>query len=343
MITADWSEEGGWSAPELKPYGNVSMAPSASCLQYATECFEGLKLYRGYDGQLRFFRPKLNCRRFTRSATRIALPPVDEDELLKLMKVLAATDGPRWLPKSAPGTFLYVRPSMVATDPCIGVQRPQYAMFMLFFTLMAPLYDQPNGLKLLASEANTIRAWPGGFGYAKVGANYGPTLKASGEAREKGFQQVLWLFPGQDGALNVTESGASNFLVVWKTKEGKQQLVTAPIAGNLILEGVTRASVLALARERFKETEVVERIFNMHEIVEAVEEGRMVEAFTTGTAFFIAPVCLIEYNGKRLDLSIDEWKAGTSHAAQIRDWLWNIQYGKEKHEWSVVVDEEPQK
>ena len=140
-------------------------------------------------------------------------------------------------------------------------------------------------MKLLASQ-DGVRAWPGGFGFAKVGANYGPSLMANGEARARGYHQVLWLLDGM-----VTEAGASNFFVVWRSREGKVQLVTAPLGDKIILDGVTRRSILQLARERLVDSksplepiEVVERKFTMEDIVDAVQEGRMIEAFAAGTA-----------------------------------------------------------
>jgi branched-chain amino acid aminotransferase len=149
---------------------------------------------------------------------------------------------------------------------------------------MPPL-DQPTGLKLLASQEG-VRAWPGGFGYAKVGANYGPSLMANGEARARGYDQVLWLLDGL-----VTEAGASNFFVVWESKQGKTEMVTPPLGGKIILDGVTRRSILQLARERLangqgglEPIDIVERNFTMDEVVEAVEDGRMIEAFAAGTA-----------------------------------------------------------
>jgi branched-chain amino acid aminotransferase len=148
-----------------------------------------------------------------------------------------------------------------------------------------PSLDHPRGMKLLASQ-NGVRAWPGGFGYAKLGANYGPSLMANGEARARGYDQVLWLLDGM-----VTEAGASNFFVIWRSREGKLQLVTAPLGDKIILDGVTRRSILQLVRERlvngsngFEAIEIVERQFTMEDIAEVIEEGRMVEAFAAGTA-----------------------------------------------------------
>ncbi len=288
MITAIWRAETGWEPPELKPYGPFTLMPTASVLHYATECFEGMKVYRGYDGKLRLFRPDCNTRRLLVSSTRIALPGFDPVEVEKLIIAMMAVDGPKFLPKFRPGTMLYLRPTMIGTQAALGVQVPKEAMLFVIATYFPDLSAMmPNGMKLLASQNDEVRAWPGGFGFAKVGANYGPSLSATGEARARGYDQILWLF-GSDGT--VTEAGASNFMVVWRSREGKLQLVTAPLGDKIILDGVTRRSVLQLARERLADdrileaVEVVERKFTMDEIVEAVEERRIVEAFACGTA-----------------------------------------------------------
>lgn len=366
MVTAAWNETTGWAAPELKPYGPFSIMPSASVLHYATECFEGLKLYRGHDGRLRLFRVNKNCERMRRSCERIALPDFDAKELEKMIIALCARDGPKWLPKERAGGFLYIRPTMISTDPALGVQRPKEALLYVIIALFpdmskslatpnappalqgdaAPKKKETTGLKLLASTEDTIRAWPGGFGYAKLGANYGPSLVAQGEARARGFDQVLWLF-GADAS--VTEAGASNFFVVWRNKEsGKIELVTAPLTERIILEGVTRASILELARTRLAEgkapgslegVQVVERKFTMQDVIEAYEEGRLIEAFAAGTAFFVAPVGLIHYKKRDLEISMGAEGESGDYAKCLKGWLSGIMYGKEGHEWGVVVDE----
>ena len=287
MITSLWTSTKGWSDPTLIPYGPLSLPPTASALQYATTCFEGLKFYRGHDGRLRLFRPRLNCERMFSSATRICLPTFPPRELQKLIEALVSVEGEKWLPKSRPGSFMYLRPSLIATDPSLAVQQPNSALLYIVATCFPP-YDEPvlkapePGLKLLASREDTIRAWPGGFGYAKVGANYGPSLVAQAEAKERGFNQILWLFGSHN---EVTEAGASNFFVVWKTRDGKTEMVTAPLQNKVILEGITRRSVLELARERLGgEVEVVERQYGMKELEEAIEEDRVIEAFVSGTA-----------------------------------------------------------
>lgn len=368
MVTALWTAEEGWHAPELKPYGPFSIMPSASVLHYATECFEGLKLYRGHDGQLRLFRVTRNCQRMRNSASRIALPDFDPTELEKLIRALCERDGAKWLPKSRAGHFLYLRPTFIATDAALGVQRPKEALLYVIMTCFPdmskslagpappafhghangtsspiPAKPKPSGLKLLASDEDTIRAWPGGFGYAKVGANYGPSLVAQGEARARGFDQVLWLF-GQESF--VTEAGASNFFVVWRSAEtGRLELVTAPLGERIILEGVTRASVLQLAKERLSQTfegveavDVVERRFTMGDIISAYQEGRLVEAFAAGTAFFIAPIEKIHFRGKDFAIPMEGEESGV-YAGLAKKWLVDIMYGNESHEWGVVLDE----
>lgn len=170
MITCMWTDEKGWETPELKPYGPLELMPTASVLHYATECFEGMKCYRGFDGKLRLFRPERNADRMLQSAVRVALPPFDEKELVKLVKTLVGVDGKKWLPN--PGTCFYVRPTMIGSHPALGVQKPREAMLFIICTAFPILDTKP--MKLLASQENTVRAWPGGFGYAKLGANYGP-------------------------------------------------------------------------------------------------------------------------------------------------------------------------
>jgi len=289
MVTATWKYTTGWSAPELKPVGPISLHPTASVLHYATECFEGLKAYRGHDGRLRLFRPDLNARRMLMSTLRISLPGFDPAELEKLILALMAVDGAKWLPPSRPGSYLYLRPAVIGTQAQLGVQAPKEALLFITASFM-PRMDAPaGGMKLHTNPEDMVRAWVGGFGYAKVGANYGPSLLATNEARERGFGQILWLY-GPEGYC--TEAGASNFFVVWRTREGALQLITAPLDDKLILDGVTRRSVVELARERLQgEVEVVERKYTIDELVEADKEGRVVEAFAAGTA-----VCFISFS-----------------------------------------------
>lgn len=131
MITCSWNSAKGWQSPRLIPYGPFTLMPTASVLHYATECFEGLKVYRGYDSRLRLFRPDRNCRRMLSSAIRIALPAFDPKELQKLIEELVSVDGEKWLPRSRPGQFLYLRPSMIGSAAALGVQKPNEALLYI--------------------------------------------------------------------------------------------------------------------------------------------------------------------------------------------------------------------
>lgn len=313
--------------------------PTASCLHYATECFEGMKLYRGFDGKLRIFRPELNAARMKMSATRIALPDFEPAELLKLIAKLCAVDGRKWLdPLSRKGDFLYIRPTMIASDPALGVQRPKEALPYIILCCFPSMDTIQSGMRLLASRDDMVRAWPGGFGFAKVGANYGPTLLCQGEARAKGYNQILWLFGEKENPL-ITEAGASNFFVVWRNKEGRREVVTAPLGDKIILDGVTRRSVLELARKRLPDVDVLERQIGIKEVWAAHSEGRLEEAFVCGTAFFVSSVSCISWREEEMNIKVDGEGMGPL-AGMIKNWLKGIMYGKERNEWGYIIEDE---
>lgn len=290
MVVATWKHGVGWSKPELKPYGPLSLLPTASCLHYATECFEGLKAYRGHDGQLRVFRIDHNVARLRTSAARISLPPFEPEEVKKLVLTLLSVDADRWLPQDRAGDFLYIRPTIIGTSGQLGVQAPKEAMLFIVLANMSPLDTRPGGLRLYCSPEDAVRAWVGGFGYAKLGANYGPSMMILKEAVARGYHQVLWLY-GDNG--ECTEAGACNFFVVWIRMDGKKELITAPLDDKTILDGVTRRSCLELAKERLApEIEVTERKFTIREVMEAAAEGRLLESFAAGTGVSITPLAL---------------------------------------------------
>lgn len=338
MITVKWTAKSGWQTPELRPFGPLSLMPTASVLHYATECFEGLKAYRGFDGKLRLFRPDCNAARFLTSSVRISLPTFEPAELEKLLIALMAVDGPKWLPRDRPGSFIYLRPTLIGTQSQLGVQAPTEALLYIIATFM-PILDSPaGGMKLHTSPDDMVRAWVGGFGYAKVGANYGPSLLATQEARARGFGQILWLY-GSEGYC--TEAGASNFFVVWKNKAGKTELVTAPLDDRLILDGVTRRSLLQLIRERLSdEIEIVQRKYTIQEVIEANDEGRLLESFAAGTAYFVCPVSLIHHRGQDIQIPMGKAGEGGPYTLYAKKWLGDIMYGNVDHPWGVVVQEE---
>jgi branched-chain amino acid aminotransferase len=285
LLTVTWTSEQGWSAPQIAPYQPLSLPPTASVLHYATACFEGTKLYRGYDGKLRVFRLIENCRRMGESSTRISMPAPDPEELCKLIKEVCRVEGPRWLPSNtSKGKHLYIRPTMIGVDADLECHVPREVLLYVVITywpLAANLSLTSGdkraltGLKLWASPEGTERAWPGGSGNRKVSSNYAPSLSAHREAQREGFDQVLWLH-GHERI--VTEAGGTNFFVIWKTRSGTVELITAPLESGLILPGITRRSILELAKSRFdttaeweldgnnvtaREVSVVERDFSM--------------------------------------------------------------------------------
>ncbi|KAM0244031.1 hypothetical protein ACHAP5_006695 [Fusarium lateritium] len=347
MVIARWALGKGWEAPELKPYGDISISPAASCLHYATQCFEGMKVYRGYDGKMRLFRPERNAKRLSMSARRVSLPDFDEDELVKLIKALVQVDGPRWLPKEKPGSFLYIRPAMIGNGRQIGVQIPSEATIIILmvawpdFSSESPPGAPPKqpGLRLLTSENGAVRAWPGGFGNAKVGANYGPSFLSLGECRKRGYDQILWVLGSE---CQVTEAGASNFFAVVKNPvSGRTELITPPVNNGIILEGITRQSVLDLAHTRLSDQlDVVEREFTMYHLQTAWKEGRVLEAFVSGTAFFISPVSVISFEGQDWDISMGRENIGGQYTLAIKEWLKDVMFGKENHEWASIIDEQ---
>ncbi|KAJ5100142.1 hypothetical protein N7532_007143 [Penicillium argentinense] len=354
MITASWKAGAGWSAPELKPFGPLGLLPSASCLHYAYECFEGLKAYRGEDGKLRMFRTDRNTRRFLMSAGRISLPQFDPDELEKLIHKLVSVEGSKWLPQDRAGDFLYVRPTMIGTDSQLGVTTPREALLYIIIGY-TPRVDTPvGGKRLLTSPDDMVRSWVGGFGYAKVGANYGPSVLANQEAIRQGYHQILWLY-GTEGFC--TEAGGSNFFVLWKRKDGKKELMTAPLDDQLILDGVTRRSCIELARERLKdEIEVTERKFTIEDLQEAAAENRLIESFAAGTAvsfdtssgmildaddskWFITPISQIHHRGKDINIPTGPDGRPAEITGKIKGWLGDMMYGRAQHEWVTEIPE----
>ncbi|KAH9810130.1 Branched-chain-amino-acid aminotransferase [Teratosphaeria destructans] len=367
MVIVTWDTSTGWSAPKIQPYGPISISPSASALHYATQCFEGLKLFRGQDDRLRLFRPIENCKRMRRSAARVTLPDFEAEELEKLIMALCTVEAPRWLPHSQGDGALYVRPVLFGTDGALATIRPRSAVLYIFLTVFPSLstpilaapkvaaqLDQmqvqvPNrrvAMKLLASDRHQNRAWPGGFGDCKVGANYGPALPLQDEAKSQDMDQPLWLFGPER---YITEAGASNFFVVLRSaaKEKMWQLVTPSLDDGLILPGVTRDSLLKLARDRLRDAvfrtsgvsvEVVERKISMAELIAAHEEEEVVEAFVSGTALGVTPVGSIRCDRRDLQLNFEPVD-GVLCSALLRGWLLGIMNGSEVHDWAVEVAE----
>lgn len=334
MLAVEWTQDDGWLDPKITPYQNLSLDPATCVFHYAFECFEGMKAYKDKDGNVRLFRPDKNMARLNKSAARIALPTFEPTSFIELISKFTKLDS-RFIPNQR-GYSLYLRPTMIGTQKTLGVGPPGSALLYVIASPVGPYY--PTGFKAVSLEATdyAVRAWPGGVGDKKLGANYAPCIVPQLQAASRGYQQNLWLFGEEE---YVTEVGTMNMFVVIKDKStGQKELLTAPLDGT-ILEGVTRDSVLALARERLvpEGWKVTERKYTMQELYDASQEGRLVEAFGAGTAAIVSPVRTIAWRGKHVDCGLKETEESGETALRIKHWIEAIQYGEEEHEWSVRI------
>ncbi|GAV55384.1 hypothetical protein ZYGR_0AV00150 [Zygosaccharomyces rouxii] len=335
MLSIEWTMENGWGAPVIKPYGPISLDPASCVFHYAFELFEGLKAYRTEDGKITMFRPDKNMERMNKSAARICLPNFDSEELIKLIGKLIEED--KHLVPKGQGYSLYIRPTMIGTTDGLGVGYPDRALLYVITSPVGPYYKTGfKAVRLLATDFAT-RAWPGGVGDKKLGANYAPCILPQLQAADKGYQQNLWLFGPEK---HITEVGTMNVFFVFKdSKTGKKELVTAPLDGT-ILEGVTRDSILALSRERLdpKEWEINERYYSINEVAERSKKGELVEAFGSGTAAVVSPIKEIGWQGEDIQVPLLPGEQSGELTKDVASWISAIQYGKEHHgNWSRVV------
>lgn len=329
MLQVEWDQKEGWKTPKITKYENISISPAASSLHYALQCFEGMKAYIDEAGKIRLFRPEENMKRLNNSAARIRLPTFDEAAFLKCLKEFVKVDK-EWIPRGK-GYSLYLRPTLISTQNTLGVGPASTALLFVIASPVGPYYPQGfKPVRLLADDVN-VRAWPGGTGAFKLGANYAGGIQPQTEAAAKGFSQILWLFGDQ-----VTEVGTMNMFVLWKTKEGKQELITPPLDGT-ILPGITRDSILQLCK-KWGEFEVSERKFTIHELMEASKEGRLLESFGAGTAAIVSPIESITYKGTEIKVPIVQELGAGKLAKRILDTILAVQYGEQPSPWSVVVD-----
>ena len=334
MLTVDWSHDKGWAAPAIIPYQPLQLDPAASSLHYALQCFEGMKAYIDDNDNIRMFRPDRNMQRLNGSAHRLLLPAFDGGELIKCVQELLRVDRD-WIPRGF-GFSLYIRPTLISTHPYLGVSPSTSCKLYVITSPVGPYYPEGFAPIKLFADPHHARAWPGGTGNAKIGGNYAMGIRPAHEAARMGYSQVLWLY-GDDQ--QVTEVGTMNiFFLVRNAASGRQELLTAPLDGT-ILPGVTRDSILSLTRE-WGELEVSERRFTVHDMIRAVEEGRMIEAFGAGTAAIVSPVKAFAFQGKEypVPLSGRDGKAGKL-TERLSETLMGIQYGRIPHPWSVIVAE----
>ncbi|HDG98298.1 MAG TPA: branched-chain amino acid aminotransferase [Desulfobacterales bacterium] len=321
MFLMDYETGKGWHAPRIEPYRDLSLDPAAMVLHYGQEIFEGLKAYRGIDGGIYLFRARDNFARLNRSAQRLCMPEVDIDFVMDGLKKLIELDQ-EWVPRSK-GTSLYIRPNMIATEPHLGVRPSNTYLFYIIVGPVAAYYKEGLNPVKIWVETEYVRAAPGGTGEAKTSGNYAASLLAAEKAKEKGFTQVLWLDAVE--RKYVEEVGTMNmFFVVG------DEVITAPLTGT-ILPGITRDSVLRILKDWG--INVSERSLTIDEVVEAAENGRLKEAFGTGTAAVISPVGQITYKEK-------DYVIAGGEMGELSEKLYNeivaLQYGEKEDPYGWV-------
>ncbi|SDU85645.1 branched chain amino acid aminotransferase apoenzyme [Microlunatus sagamiharensis] len=328
MALATWTAADGWHDSGVVPYGPFTLDPATAVLHYAQEIFEGLKAYRHADGSVWLFRPDQNAARLARSARRMALPELSQEDFLASIDALVAADE-AWVPEGARSAAqeseqsLYLRPFMFASESFLGVRAARRVTYCAIASPAGPYF---------ASGVHPVRIWitttynrsgPGGTGAAKTGGNYAASLLAQAEAAEKGFDQVM--FTDAVERRWVEELGGMNVYLVTADNE----LVTPALSGT-ILEGVTRDSILTLASE-FGLTPV-ERQVALDEMLEGIDSGHVTEVFACGTAAVITPIGLLADEAGEHKVS-----AGVTGevTAAIRKNMLDVQYGRaeDTHGW----------
>ncbi len=317
MFIMEYIEGQGWINPRIQPYGPLMLDPAAAVLHYGQEVFEGLKAYYNKDGNITLFRPDANFKRMNRSLERMGMPKIDVDFALRALKELVKVEAD-WVP-TGPGTSLYIRPTVIATEAFLGVHAAKKYMFYIILSPVGAYYSQglkPIGLYV---EDSFARAAKGGTGGAKTSGNYASSLLAAVKAEEKGYNSVLWLDSVEKKY--VEEAGTMNvFFKIAGT------VITPPLAGT-ILPGITRDSVIQLLRKNGHTIE--ERQISIDEISQAYANGTLEEAFVTGTAAVISSIGVLDGADKKIELATD----GMGEVAkELYDELTGIQYGTVKDE-----------
>ncbi|MFP4037072.1 MAG: branched-chain amino acid aminotransferase [Desulfobacteraceae bacterium] len=324
MFMMDYQAGRGWHNARIVPYGPLQIDPAAMGLHYGQEIFEGLKAYRGKDGTVYLFRPEENLKRMDRSAARVCMPELDATTAMEGLKKLIQLDRD-WVPSSQ-GTSLYVRPTMIATEPHLGVRPSSDYLFYIIIGPVGAYYKEGLNPVKIYVEDHYIRAAVGGTGEAKVAGNYAASLLAAEKAKERGFTQVLWLDAAE--RRYIEEVGTMNMFFVIN-----DEVITAPLNGS-ILPGITRDSAIRLLREHGRK--VSERRLSIEEVTSAAKDGSLKEAFGTGTAAVISPVGRITYKGA-------DYPVAGGRMGELSQWLYDeivaIQYGhkEDPYGWRVPV------
>jgi len=324
MFLMDFDADRGWHDARITPYEPFALDPAASVLHYAQGLFEGLKAIRQQDGKICLFRPDRHCQRMTHSANRMCMPVVPPEAMIEGIRELVKIDQD-WVP-SAPNTALYIRPTLIGTEPFLGVRPSRSYTFFIIASPVGAYYAEGFEPVSIWIESECVRAARGGLGSVKAGANYAASIFAAERAKKNGYSQVLWLDAAEHKYLE--EVGTMNLFVMIDNV-----LITPALEGS-ILDGVTRSSVMTLLRSW--NCEVIERPVSVDEIVSAHASGRLKEVFGCGTGAVISPVGVLGHKDKRLVLN--GGKAGPM-ARRIFDELTGIQHGRipDKHGWLLPL------
>lgn len=311
MFVVDYAD-GDWQTPRIVPYAPLTINPANATLHYGQSIFEGLKAYKNHNGEIIVFRPDANHRRLNESAKRMCIPELPEELFMEGMGQLLDLDR-EWVP-SKPGCSLYIRPFIFATDEFLGIRPSFKYKFMILTSPVGNYYSKPVAVKV---ETHYSRAIEGGTGFAKAAGNYAGSLYPALQAQKLGYDQLLWT----DGKTHqhIEESGTMNVMFVINGT-----LITAPTNTGTILKGITRDSVLTLAREMGMPME--ERFLGVNELQESLENGSLQEAFGTGTAATVAHIQRINVNGN--DYMLPE-KPSDAFSNRVLKKLDAIKYGLE--------------
>jgi branched-chain amino acid aminotransferase len=322
MFNMDYNPEKGWHAPRIEPYAPLNLDPATMFLHYAQGVFEGLKAYRTDSGKVQLFRPQENMRRLNNSCRRLCIPEFDEAFALESMKQLIAIEN-EWVP-SQPETSLYVRPTIIATDPFLGVRASYTYRFFIILSPVGAYYPEGfNPVKILVTS-DYVRAVRGGVGESKTPGNYAASLLAGEEAHDAGYTQVLWLDGVEQKYLE--EVGSMNIFFVID-----DEILTPELNGS-ILPGITRKSVVKLAKHWGDK--VAERKISIDELMQAHESGSLKEVFGAGTAAVISPVGQIKYGDAVITIADNQvGPIAQKYYKAITD----IQYGKAEDPMGWIV------
>ena len=325
MFLMDATADRGWHNPRVVPYGPLSCDPATAVFHYSQTIFEGLKAYRSPRNTTLLFRPDMNAARFPRSAARLCIPPVDQAVFVEAIRTLVAVER-EWVPR-APGTSLYIRPTIIATEPFLGVRPAQQYCFFIILSPVGAYYSEGFSPVKILVEDHYVRSVKGGTGAAKTGGNYAASLAAGEKAHQQGCAQVLWL----DGVERqyIEEVGSMNIAFVID-----DELITPPLTGT-ILEGVTRDTVLQLAGDWG--IQITERPITISEVFASARDGRLREVFGMGTAAVISPVSELSYQGH--SVTFNHGEVGPL-AQRLFDEISAIQRGlkPDPHGWVVEVE-----